>query len=519
MPIPFSQIPQTNLTPFYFVEFDNSNTGVAGNAPQNSLLVGQTINAVPATIVYVPSANFAANLFGAGSMLARMAAWYYDADPEGTLYAFPLADAGGSAAATGTFAFAGTATANGTLFLMIGGEEVQVGVTTGQTATQIATACVTAINAFTDVNGMFLPVTATSSTGTVTLTARNKGTVGNTIGLALNFYGSANNESTPAGVTVTVTAMASGATDPDLAGLAAAMGQTNYDFIMIGGYTETTQLNEVQTALSFNGGRWGYAQQLFGHAWTAFQSTAGASGTDLLTFGAGRNDPHTCVIGYEQASPSPTSEVCAAGVGAFAQASKAQPARPEQTLVLPGIVAAPTSSRFGFNTVNTLLSTGIAQLTAQPGGGQQWLRSVTTYQQNSFGQTDRSYLDASVLFMIMFYVRQQKANLTQKFPRAILVQNGTSFGQMANFGTDTPVIVTPNILEAELVSFYTRMCPGGDLPTIVQDPAGYAAGLQVQINGLNPNRADILDDPIFVGGLRMIAVLNQFRLTDPPAGG
>lgn len=518
--IPFTQIPLNNKVPFYFVEFDNSNSGVAGGALQNSLLIGQTINAQPVVPVYVPSAMWAANQFGAGSQLAIMAAAYYHGDPEGTLYALPLADAGSSAAATGTFAIAGTATANGTLFMMIAGREVQLGVTSGQAAAAVATAAAAAINAYTDSDGMFLPVTATASTGTVTCTARNKGAVGNSIYLGLNFFGSAAGESTPAGLTVTVTAMASGATDPDLAAVAAALGVVNYDFIALAGYTESTQLNEMQTMMAFAGGRWSYSQQLFGHIWNAYQSvTSGDAGTDLLTFGATRNDPHMTVIGYEPGLPNTPFEVSASFMGAFAQASKADPARPSQTLTCPKLLAPPLGGRFGFATQQALLSTGIALMQYPPGGTCEILRTVTTYQTNSWGQADASYLDAETLFVLMFYVRDQKANLTQKFPRAKLAQDGLNFGQQGNFGTDTPSIVTPKGMAAELIAEYTRMCPGGDLVTLMQDPAGYAAGLQVQINGSNPNRLDILDDPILVGGLRMITVLNQFQLVVPSAGG
>lgn len=515
----FNSIPLNNKVPLYFVEFDNSNAGVAGGGRQNSLLVGQTVNAVAETIVYVPSAAWAANEFGAGSQLALMAAAYYDADPEGALYALPLADAGGASAAMGSLAFAGPATGSGTLFVMCCGKEVQVGVTNGQTAAQIATAVAAALNAYLDPDGMALPVTASANSSTVSLTARNKGAVGNSFFLGLNFYGSAAGESTPPGVTVTVTGFSGGATDPDLGGLAAAMGTTNYDFIMLAGYTEVTQLNEVQTALSFTGGRWSYSQQLFGHAWTAYQSAETNTGSDLLTFGATRNDPHMCVIGYEQGSPSTPFETVASFVGAFAQASKADPGRPEQTLTCPKLIAAAPGARFAFNTQQSLLSTGIALMQAQPGGGQQILRSVTTYQTNAWGQPDESYLDATDLFILMYYVRDQKANLTQKFPRAKLAQDGTNFGQQGNLGSDTPSIVTPKVMKAELVAEYSRMCPGGDLPTLMQDPQSYAAGLVCQINGSNPNRLDILDDPILIGGLRMIAVINQFRLTDPPTGG
>ncbi len=516
MAINFQQIPQTSPSPpLYYVEFQNSNAGVAGNQPQLSLIVGQTINTVAAVPTYVPSPQWAANYFGAGSQLALMAAKVYLADPDAQLWAYPLADAVGSAAAAGSIAFTGPATAAGTIYLMVAGREVQVGVTATMNATAIAAAVAAACNAyFGPTFGMALPVTAVASTGTVTFTARNKGAVGNSLFLGLNFYGSAGGEALPAGVGATVTAMAAGATDPDLAGLAAALGTTAYDFIALAGYTESTQLNEVQTMMSFNGGRWGYAQQLFGHVWNAFQSVDAGAGTDLLTFGATRNDPHMTVVGYESGVPNAPFEVAAGYMAAFAAASKASPSSPEQTLVVPDIIAAPAGARFSFATQTALLGTGIALMAPIAGGGMMIMMSVTTYQTNAWAQEDRSYLLATTMFQIMYYVRDQKANLTQKFPRAILAQDGTNFGQMGNLGSSTPSVVTPNVMQAELVAEYSRMCPGGDLPTIVQDAANYAP--ECQINGTNPNRMDILDDPILVGGLRMIAVVNQFRLVDPP---
>jgi phage tail sheath gpL-like len=518
--IPFTQIPANNKVPFYFVEFDSSNSGVAGGGLQNSLLIGQTVNAQPVQPVYVPSAAWAANQFGAGSHLALMAAAYYQGDLEGILYALPLADDGSATQAEGNFSFVGPATAAGTLYLMVAGREVAVGVASGTAATAIATAVAAAIIAYRDANGMALPVTAAvdgTNAYQVNIIALNGGAVGNAIPLGLNYFGSAGGEATPAGVTVTVTAMVGGATDPSFSGVAAALGTTSYDFIALAGYTGATQLNAMQALMSFASGRWSYSQQLFGHVWTAYRSS-GFSGSDLLTFGATRNDPHMTVIGYEAGVPNTPFEIAAGYMGAFAQAAKADPARPSQTLLCPNILPAPAGSRFGFATLQALLSTGIALMQPSPGGTMEILRTVTTYQLNSWSQPDASYLDAETLFILMFYVRDQKANLTQKFPRAKLAQDGTSFGQMGNLGTDTPSIVTPKVMKAELVAEYARMCPGGDLVTIMQDPTTYAAGLQCQINGANPNRLDILDDPVLIGGLRMIAVLNQFRLTDNPAG-
>src|SRR4030065_124482 len=72
------------------------------------------------------------------------------------------------------------ATAAGTLKVRVGSElnhEYDIAVTNTESATLIGDAIVAAVNADLD-----CPVTASNSIGTVTFTADNKGTVGNTIG-------------------------------------------------------------------------------------------------------------------------------------------------------------------------------------------------------------------------------------------------------------------------------------------------------------------------------------------------
>src|SRR5205085_418274 len=86
---------------------------------------------------------------------------------------------------------------------------VNLVVTAAMSSAQIATALAAAINA---VPG--LPVTGAASGSTVTVTAKNKGAAGNDNDLRLNYYGAPNNELVPAGLNITVTAMASGATNP-----------------------------------------------------------------------------------------------------------------------------------------------------------------------------------------------------------------------------------------------------------------------------------------------------------------
>lgn len=487
--IAFSSIPQNLLLPLFWAEFDNSQAG-ANQTSQRALLIGQTVTSQPAVATYIATPAQAVALFGANSQLAQMVAGYKAADPLGEVWVLPLADAGAAVAAAGALAFTGTASQAGVLALYVGGISIPVAVTLGMTAAQLATAVAAAINAVSK-----SPVSATAAAGNVTLTAVNKGAVGNQIDLRLNYYGARNNEATPAGITCAITAMTGGATDPDLSTLDATLGDQEFDFIAMP-YSGAAQLDAVKVAMD---ARWSWTRQVFGGFWSA-KMGADATGADLLTFGAGRNDGHGVVVCYEP-QPSQPWMVAAVNCGAAAQSLKADPARPLQTLSLPGLLAPPQNARFTKSTQQSLLGTGCALMSYGADGSCQILRHVTTYQKNAFGQPDQSYLDVETLFNLMYQVRFLRTRATQKFPRSKLAADGTNFG-------DGQPIVTPKIYKAELIAAYNELVDQG----LAQRPDLFAQGLIVQLNSQNPNRLDVLFDPYLVNGLRVLAVLTQFHL-------
>lgn len=139
-----------------------------------------------------------------------------------TVDAIGLVDNGGGTSATGSIAFSGTATENGTLIVYIdsiANGKYELAITSGDTATTIGAALESAITANLD-----SPVTAANVTGTVTFTAVNAGTQGNTIGIKIT--------GAVAGVSAALTAMASGATDPSLTGLFDPITDIRYNTII-----------------------------------------------------------------------------------------------------------------------------------------------------------------------------------------------------------------------------------------------------------------------------------------------
>lgn len=492
MTVPFSNIPANLRVPLFYAEVDNSQAN-SGAQTQRTLIIGQIIasgNGVVNVPVLGQGVSDAKAKGGLGSMLALMTDAYVRADDFGEVWFLPLADAAGGVAASGTVLIAGTPTATGVISLYIAGQLLSLTVTTGELAADIATALAALVNSSSD-----LPVTASAATATVTLTAKNKGFGGNEIDLRLNYQGSSSGEAVPAGLTLTLTQMASGATNPTLDTALANLGDEAFDFIVCP-YTDTASLNALKNLLNDKTGRWSYANQVYGHVFAAQRGTVSA----LSTAGNARNNQHESIMGFYN-SPSPAWIWAADVAGTAAVALRADPGRPLQTLTLSTVLAPPSPSQFILGERNTLLWDGISTFMVGSDGTVAIENLITTYQQNAFGAADDSYLQVETLFLLMFVLRAQRSLVTSKYSRVKLAANGTRFAPGS-------AIVTPNTIKADLIAQYGEMEFNG----FVQDAAGFAKGLIVEKNSVNPNRVDVLWPGTLINQLRIFALLAQFRL-------
>lgn len=352
MTVPFNNIPQDLRVPLFYAEVDNSAANTATGAMRR-LIVAQVNDTATAPeigqLVLVSTLSMAKAIGGPGSMLAQMYATWRQSDPAGEVWCLPLlADAG--AAATGKLTVTGTATEAGLLNVYVGGVRVRATVVAQMTAAELAAALVAAINAAVD-----LPVTAAAVDGVVTLTCKWRGASGNDIRLELNSLGRANGEATPAGVVVTVTAMAAGAGAPDQADALAALGDEPFEFICVP-WNDATTLGAWSLAMDDSAGRWSWAKQLYGHVYSAQRGTLG----ELVAAGKLRNDQHLTVDSVEVGVPQPVWQVAAAFAARSASFISADPSRPTQTGVMVGIGAAPASERFGLTERQSLLTYGMA---------------------------------------------------------------------------------------------------------------------------------------------------------------
>ncbi|WP_431276276.1 phage tail sheath subtilisin-like domain-containing protein [Variovorax ureilyticus] len=493
MTLPFKNIPANLRVPLFYAEVDNSLANTA-TLNQRALIIGQITTAgtgTPNVPVISQGVADAAAVGGPGSMLHLMTQMYRQNDNFGELWYLPLADDGAAGAATGTFAVTAVPTANGTLSLYIAGVRISVPVLSTQTTAQIATAIAAAVTATPN-----LPVTAAAATSTVTFTAINKGPCGNDIDLRVNYLGTAGGEATPTGMTYTITAMASGATAPTLTTALNNLVDKPFDFIVCP-YTDATSLDALKTLLNDQTGRWSWQLQIYGHYFAAYRGTLGG----LTTFGVTRNDQHGSIMGFND-SPTPNWLWAAAFAAQAAVSVRADPARPMQTLALQGVLAPPLKSRFGLvGDRNTLLYDGISTFTVADDGTVAIENAITTYQKNSFGQPDNSYLEVETLFTLMYVLRFLKTRITSKYPRMKLAADGTKFAAGS-------AIVTPSMIRADQIAAYQEL----EFAGIVQRSDLFAQNLIVQQNASNPNRVDVLWPGTLIAQLRIFALLAQFRL-------
>ncbi|WP_028310982.1 phage tail sheath subtilisin-like domain-containing protein [Derxia gummosa] len=495
MTVSFNSIPSNLAVPLFWAEMDNSQANTLTATAKPSLIVGHKLNSTPAAVGQlrrILSLDAAIAYYGRGSMLARMAAAYFASDPFGELWAIAVGEPTG-VAATGTLTITGPATASGTLTLYIGGQRVQVAVLSGDTATVIAAAVASAVNAATD-----LPVTATSSAGVVTLTARHVGLLGNDIRIIANYRGVQGGEATPTGLSLAIAQMSGGSGVPTFTATVAAMADNEFDFIAWP-FADTASLDTIGTEMGETSGRWSWSRQIYGVVYGARRDSLGSH----VTFGLARNDPRVSCWAAETNHPTPPWEIAASYAARNAAYIRIHAARPTQTGALDAVLPPLPSDRWTLTEQQSLLTSGLA-CGYVTNGVQRITRAVTTYRTNALGQPDNSYQDSETLHTAAYVLRTLRLRITGKYARHLLASDGT------RVAPGVPV-VTPAVLRAELIAAYDELEAAG----YVENADLFAKYLVVERNATNPNRVDVLFPPDYINQLRIFAVLNQFRLQYP----
>jgi phage tail sheath gpL-like len=490
MAISFNNIPSSLLVPFVAAEFDSSQAQQGPSLlPYRAIIFGQKTNAGTAaadTLVRAPNLGAAIAAGGRGSMIHRETIGWFALNKSTELWIGVLADNAAGAAASGTIVVGGTATEDKPIALYFGGVRIVVGVSSGQAAAAIATNINAAIAAVLD-----LPITSTVSTATVTATFRHKGQVGNSYDIRHSFI---DGEVLPAGVTLTITQLSGGTTNPSLTNLIAAMSDLWFQ-IWTHPYTDVTSLTAIETELA---ARFGPLKSMGGLAVTS----ASGSFSTLASLGTGRNSAHSIIVAQPGPTPlTPPMEFAAEVAALIAFYGANDPARPFQTLAMSNAIPTAETDQFDLTERDLLLHDGIATTLRAAGGVVQLERMVTTYQTNASGQPDAAYRDATTLLTLLYARFDWRNRMTTKYPRHKLANDGTRFGS-------GQAVMTPALGRAEALTWFRDMEELGLFEGLEQ----FKRDLVVERDATDPNRLNWLLPPDLVNQLIGRAASVRFRL-------
>ncbi len=487
MSITFNEIPNNQRVPFVAVEFDNSRA-VQGSSQQpfKILYVGQRLDTgskKALELTRITNQAEATKFFGSGSMLCSMLSAGLKANNVIETWAIALDDNPNGVQATGSIGFEGKVTKTGTITLYIAGNKIEVLTLKSDTPSTILSKLNKAIN-----YNANLSVISSVKDRLLHITAKHKGENSNFIGLRFGYY----DEELPEGITSTINPMSGGTSNPDISPIFPLLGDEQYNIIVMP-YTDASNLNVIETELT---SRWSATRQIEGHAFSA----ANLSHARLATLGNSRNSKHLSLIPtYKMPQTPEVIASVAASISAFHLSI--DPARPLQTLELPGILPANQTDRFDLMERNLLLYDGISSIKATSGGKVAIERIITTYKKNNQGADDPSYLDINTLFTLS-YLRYDFRNLfLRKYARHKLA------GDNAKFAAGQKVI-TPKVAKAEAVSWFSRMEKKG----LVEGLAQFKEDLIVERNESDPNRLDFKLSPDLINQARGFAAQFQFLI-------
>lgn len=486
----FQNIPANIRVPLFYAEMDNS---MAGTFQQNyrALLIGQStkLNGIVDEPKLISSRGSLIEIVGEDSMLIGMFDLFRKNNISTELWVLPVKEDSLGVQAKGTITITGTATESGILSLYIAGKLVSTTILESDTNTEIIQKISESIN-----SNKTLPVIATAVENSITLTCKWKGLTGNDIDLRTNYLGENNGEITPAGIELKIVSMTGGLLNPSIDIALSSLGDEAFDFIGLP-FTDSASLKSMQEFMNDTTGRWSWEKQIYGHSFSVINKDV----AEAQTFGSNLNDQHKTIVNLYK-TPNPTWEVLGALLGQASNSLGIDPARPLQTLPLIGILSPNVKDLLDTTNRNTLLFNGIATINVV-NGVSQIERLVTNYQKDKYGNPDNSYLDVQTLFTSAYTIRNMRQVILQKYGRHKLADDGTRFAE-------GQPIVTPKVIRAELIALYFNFEQQG----LVENADIFAKNLIVERDVNDKNRVNVLFPSDYINQLRVLAVVNQFKI-------
>lgn len=502
MAVLFDNIPGNVRVPFFYAEFRAGGTPRQSNA--RVLLIGQKTSAGTATAAHpiMVRESSAAGLGGSNSMLARMDTIVRKGAPLGEVWWLPLADAGAGTAATGKISVANPSlTQPRVLTIYIAGKRVRIPVLTSQTRANIATNLTAAINGTAGL-GVTAAVNGTNNYE-VDLTARHKGTLGNQILIELGqveedgSLGLAGSE-----CVLTVTAMANGAGDPEIAAALANLGgDMEFDWIVCP-YRDSTNLGALSDYFSDVSGSWSWYKQIYGHAITQHEGDVAT----LQTFGLAQNRSHLSYFPTRKFLSAPEEVVAALGARVLKHLTSApELSRPLQSLTLEGIKGPRLrADRLTPTDRQTLYYSGVSGYYVDQAGAVRIDRLVTGYRVNDWGDPDATYLDVETMAQSMYGIRYIRQAVTNAHGRQALADSNPA---------RLPHICTTVDIRNTMIHAYADLVALG----VFEGLETFARDLVVERDSVDHNRVNANLPLDHVNQLRIVAAaaVNYMQRANP----
>lgn len=483
----FDEIPYDWLKPGTYIEArpNYANMGLVP-FPARAILFVQMLAtgiATAKTLYRITRAAEGTVLFGAGSVGADMVTAFKTTNRTNDVYAIALPDADVGQAATGSFTFSGSGT--GTVALYIGDVRVRISASATSTPAALATAAATAINALAS-----LPLKATAAADKVTLVAKHKGEVGNTVLLSV---ARRNDEVLPSGLTVAVESMTGGTGNPEVQELLDAI--TNEWFTDIAcAWSDAAN----QAALAGDlANRFKAMGKKDGHAYL------GASGTfgEMTAKGAVTNSPHLTLIGGKRLTTAPWQWAAAlCGLATFHLTN--DPARQLRSLAMVGVMAPATEDLFTEEEQNLLLGSGVSTFDVLPDGTVTLDRVVTTYKVSNLNVTDRAWLDIMVPKTMTRVRYDWAAYVTLMYPRCKLADDDSAAAAHSD------AVVTPKRMHASWAarcSLYERNAWIENTKRTIEESSFWR-------KDSDRNRLEANQQIVIIGNLMVLAAALEFQV-------
>jgi phage tail sheath gpL-like len=467
----------------------NAVQGLVGTQDSIVIIAQKTSSGIIAS--KIPTTVFsdadAALDFGAGSVAHLAALYAFQSNPNINLSIVGVDDASGGTAAVYTLMPA-AGTKSDTISLYIGdilisspvaaadsaiimGENLNTSITTSQNYYQLP--FISAVN---------------TATGVVTLTSKNKGTVGNYSSIVASLTGDA---------ALAVAQTVQGATDPDLGSHSSsgtvlnAIAAGTYS-IIINTLPTSTALGAVKSLVNFVSN--GVEQRPAVQVSVATNEVDTYSNIKTLA-GTILNDSRTVLgfIDYTSGTIAKPEEYKIAGAlgAAIALRSGSTVNIPYDGVILNGIAAPAITDRFTRTKQEDALHNGMCILSVIPGEEVAIVRGISTYTLNSLGVPDATLTDINTI-RNMDYVRYQ-----------VRGRLSNVFGGTARMTAK----ITGQIVSQVLDVLYKL-----EAISIVKNMQIYKSAVIAEVDSADPTRVNVKIPAPLVAGLHVIAGVEQLIL-------